>query len=173
VNSARRADVGLAALCPGTFDPVTNGHLDIIHRASRCLGAVVVAVLSNPAKEPLFTIDERVTMLKEAVAGRENVEVDSFSGLLVDYAQARGVRIVVKGLRAVTDFDFELQMAQMNSRMAGVETFFVATSPQWSYLSSSLIKEVVRYGGDVSGLVPPVVEQRLMEKLAPLRSGRE
>ena len=117
--------MGLSALCPGTFDPVTNGHLDIIHRASRCLDGVVVAVLSNPAKEPLFTVDERVAMLKEAVAGWENVEVDSFSGLLVDFARDRGVGIVVKGLRAVTDFDVELQMAQMNSRMASVETFVV------------------------------------------------
>lgn len=157
--------MGLSALCPGTFDPVTNGHLDIIHRASRCLDGVVVAVLSNPAKEPLFTVDERVAMLKEAVADWENVEVDSFSGLLVDFARDRGVGIVVKGLRAVTDFDVELQMAQMNSRMASVETFFVATSPQWSYLSSSLIKEVVRFGGDVKGLVPAFIQERLEEKL--------
>jgi pantetheine-phosphate adenylyltransferase len=159
--------VGLAALCPGTFDPVTNGHLDIIQRASNRLDLVIVAVLSNPAKEPLFSVDERVAMLKEGVAEMDNVEVDSFSGLLVDYAVARDVRIVVKGLRAVTDFDYELQMAQMNHRMAGVETFFVATSPQWSYLSSSLIKDVAGLGGDVSGLVPPFVQERLREKLGP------
>jgi pantetheine-phosphate adenylyltransferase len=157
--------MGLAALCPGTFDPVTNGHLDIIQRASNRLDLVVVAVLSNPAKEPLFTVDERVAMLKEAVSEMDNVEVDSFSGLLVEYAAARGVQIVVKGLRAVTDFDFELQMAQMNHRMSGMETFFVATNPQWSYLSSSLIKEVARLGGDVSGLVPVFVQERLREKL--------
>jgi pantetheine-phosphate adenylyltransferase len=163
--------VGLAALCPGTFDPVTNGHLDIIQRASSRLDLVVVAVLSNPGKEPLFTVDERVAMLKEAVADVDNVEVDSFSGLLVDYAIARGVHIVVKGLRAVTDFDFELQMAQMNHRMSGVETFFVATSPQWSYLSSSLIKEVARLGGDISGLVPAFVQERLREKLGRSESG--
>lgn len=161
--------MGLAALCPGTFDPITNGHLDIIQRASNRLDLVIVAVLSNPAKEPLFTVDERVAMLKEAVSVMENVEVDSFSGLLVDHAAARGVHIVVKGLRAVTDFDFELQMAQMNHRMSGVETFFVATNPQWSYLSSSLIKEVAALGGDVSGLVPAFVEERLREKLG--RSG--
>jgi pantetheine-phosphate adenylyltransferase len=159
--------MGLIALCPGTFDPATNGHIDIIQRASRCFERVVVAVLANPAKTPLFSADERVAMLKEAVAEVENVEVDSFTGLLVDYADARDVRIIVKGLRAVTDFDFELQMAQMNHRMKGVETFFVPTSPQWSYLSSSLIKEVVRFGGDVSGLVPAFVRDRLEEKLIP------
>jgi pantetheine-phosphate adenylyltransferase len=157
--------VGLAALCPGTFDPVTNGHLDIIQRASGRLEQVIVAVLSNPAKEPLFTVDERVAMLKEAVTEMVNVEVDAFSGLLVDYASARGVDIVVKGLRAVTDFDYELQMAQMNHRMSGLETFFVATSPQWSYLSSSLIKDVARLGGDISGLVPAFVQERLQDKL--------
>jgi pantetheine-phosphate adenylyltransferase len=162
--------MGLIALCPGTFDPVTNGHIDIIQRAGRCFERVVVAVLENPAKEPLFSTDERVAMLKEAVAEVDNVEVDSFSGLLVDYASGRGIRIIVKGLRAVTDFDFELQMAQMNHRMTGVETFFVPTSPQWSYLSSSLIKEVIRFGGDISGLVPAFVRDRLEEKLSP---GRE
>jgi pantetheine-phosphate adenylyltransferase len=162
--------MGLIALCPGTFDPVTNGHIDIIQRAGRCFERVVVAVLENPAKEPLFSADERVAMLKEAAADVENVEVDSFSGLLVDYASERGIGIIVKGLRAVTDFDFELQMAQMNNRMTGVETFFVPTSPQWCYLSSSLIKEVTRFGGDISGLVPAFVRDRLEEKLSP---GRE
>jgi pantetheine-phosphate adenylyltransferase len=124
-------------------------------------------VLENPAKDPLFSADERMAMLKEGVSQMENVEVDSFSGLLVDYASARDIRIIVKGLRAVTDFDFELQMAQMNHRMSGVETFFVPTSPQWSYLSSSLIKEVIRFGGDISGLVPAFVRDRLEEKLSP------
>ena len=159
--------MGLTALCPGTFDPVTNGHLDIIQRAARCFDDVVVAVLENPAKLALFGVEERVAMLKEAVADIDHVQVESFSGLLVDYARSRGSAMVVKGLRAVSDFDFELQMAQMNSRMAGVETFFVATSPQWSYLSSSLIKEVTRFGGDVTGLVPEFVQRRLDEKLAP------
>ncbi|MGH2572575.1 MAG: pantetheine-phosphate adenylyltransferase [Actinomycetota bacterium] len=158
--------MGLGALCPGTFDPATNGHIDIIARASRYFDEVVVAVLENPAKAPLFGTDERVAMLKEAVADLEHTEVESFSGLLADYARRRGLRVIVKGLRAVTDFDFELQMAQMNNRMAGVETFFVPTNPQWSYLSSSLIKEVARFGGDVSGLVPPVVKERLEEKFA-------
>jgi len=160
--------MGLGAVCPGTFDPVTNGHLDIISRAAGSFDGVVVAVLENPSKAPLFSTEERVAMLKEAVADLANVEVDSFSGLLVDYAARRDVRIVVKGLRAVTDFDVELQMAQMNRTMSGLETFFVATSPQWSYLSSSLIKEVVRFGGDVSGLVPAFVRERLEDRLAPI-----
>ena len=160
--------MGLGAVCPGTFDPVTNGHLDIISRAAGSFDAVVVAVLENPSKEPLFSTEERVAMLKEAVSDLANVEIDSFSGLLVDYAARREVRIVVKGLRAVTDFDVELQMAQMNRTMSGLETFFVATSPQWSYLSSSLIKEVVRFGGDVSGLVPAFVRERLEDRLAPI-----
>lgn len=157
--------MGLVALCPGTFDPVTNGHIDIIERASRVFDAVVVAVLENPAKQPLFSVDERVAMLKEATAGLPGVEVASFSGLLVDYARARGASVVVKGIRAVSDFDVELQMAQMNRGMSGLETVFMPTSPQWSYLSSSLIKEVVRFGGDVSGLVPPPVKERLEDKL--------
>jgi len=163
--------MGLVALCPGTFDPVTNGHLDIIRRASRSFGEVLVAVLENPGKQPLFGVDERVAMIEEAVAGIGQVSVESFSGLLVDYARTRDSVIVVKGIRAVTDFDYELQMAQMNSRMAGLETYFVATSPQWSYLSSSLIKEVVRFGGDISGLVPEFVQRRLEQKLAPQRVG--
>jgi pantetheine-phosphate adenylyltransferase len=159
--------MGPAALCPGTFDPVTNGHLDIVRRANRCFDDVVVAVLENPAKAPLFATEERVAMLKEATADLDGVEVASFSGLLVDYAAARGIKVVVKGLRAVTDFDVELQMAQMNRTLnGGVETFFVPTSPQWSYLSSSLIKEIVRFGGDVSEFVPPFVQQRLTEKLS-------
>jgi pantetheine-phosphate adenylyltransferase len=162
--------MGLAALCPGTFDPVTNGHLDIIQRTSRCFDSVVVGVLENPSKAPLFTTDERVEMLRAALAGVDGLgsaDVESFSGLLVDYARARGISIMVKGLRAVTDFDFEVQMAQMNTRMAGVETFLMPTNPQWSYLSSSLIREVVRFGGDVSGLVPEFVRRRLEERLAP------
>ncbi len=154
------------ALCPGTFDPVTNGHLDIIERASRVFDQLVVAVLDNPAKTPLFEVEERVAMLKEVLSDLENVEVDSFSGLLVDYAARRESRVVVKGLRAVSDFDYEFQMAQMNHRMAGIETFFMTTNPKWSYLSSSLIKEVARHGGSVQGLVPDVVRERLEEKLS-------
>jgi pantetheine-phosphate adenylyltransferase len=161
--------VGLTALCPGTFDPVTNGHIDIIRRAATSFGSVVVAVLENPGKAPLFSVEDRVSMLKEAMADVEGVQVEAFSGLLVDYARSKGSAVVVKGIRAVSDFDYELQMAQMNHRMAGVETFFVPTSPQWSYLSSSLIKEVVRFGGDVSGLVPAFVQQRLADALSAER----
>jgi pantetheine-phosphate adenylyltransferase len=158
--------MGLTALCPGTFDPVTNGHLDIIRRATLHFDAVVVAVLENPAKAPLFAVEDRVGMLKESVSDLDRVHVESFSGLLVDYVRTKDHAVVVKGIRAVSDFDYELQMAQMNHRMAGVETFFVPTNPQWSYLSSSLIKDVVRLGGDVSGLVPEVVRERLTERLA-------
>jgi len=157
--------MGLTALCPGTFDPVTNGHLDIIERAAQRFDALVVGVLDNPAKQPLFTASERVSMLKEATASLPNVEIDAFSGLLVGFARARGTDVIVKGLRAVTDFEYEIQMAQMNQRLAGVETFFMTTAPSWSYLSSSLVKEVARFGGDVTGLVPPVVAERLAEKL--------
>lgn len=156
----------LTALCPGTFDPVTNGHLDIVERASRLFDRVVVAVVENPSKHPLFSVEERVTMIKESIAAMPNVEVDSFSGLLVEYAKRRDVRIIVKGLRAITDFDSELQMAQMNRQLSEVETCFVPTSPRWSYLSSSLVREVSNYGGDVEGLVPDHVRARLQEKLA-------
>src|SRR2546426_4502459 len=159
--------MGRTALCPVTLDPVTNGHVDIIQRASRCFDAVVVAVLANPSKDPLFGVEDRVAMLKEAVSDIAGVEVASFSGLLVDYAKARGIGVVVKGLRGEGDFDFELKMAQMNKQLTGVETFFLPTNAQWSFLSSSLIKEVIRFGGDVSGLVPPFVRDRLEERLAP------
>ena len=156
----------LTALCPGTFDPVTNGHVDIVQRAAGLFDGVVVAVVENPAKEPLFRVAERVEMLRESLSGLANVEVASFAGLLVDYARTRGVGVIVKGLRAVSDFDYELQMAQMNRHLGEVETCFVPTSPRWSYLSSSLVKEIARFGGDVSGLVPEHVPRRLKERLA-------
>jgi pantetheine-phosphate adenylyltransferase len=165
--------VGPTALCPGTFDPVTNGHLDIIVRTSRSFDAVLVAVLENPSKEPLFGIEERVGMLKEATGELTNVEIGSFSGLLVEYATQRDVRVVVKGLRAVTDFEVEIQMAQMNERLAGIETLFMPTNPRWSFLSSSLVKEVARLGGDVDGLIPDHVRHRLLDKLFEQREGRE
>jgi pantetheine-phosphate adenylyltransferase len=158
--------VKLTALCPGTFDPVTNGHLDIVQRAAALFDRVVVAVVENPAKEPLFSVGERAEMLREALSGLGNVEVESFSGLLVDHARRRGVGVIVKGLRAVSDFDSELQMAQMNRHLGEIETCFVPTSPRWSYLSSSLVKEIAGYGGDVSGLVPDQVLGRLKERLA-------
>jgi pantetheine-phosphate adenylyltransferase len=164
--------MGLTGLCPGTFDPVTNGHLDIIERASRHFDRLVVGVLQNPSKAPLFSVEERVSLLKEVTAGLEGVEVGSFSGLLVDYAKQQKASVIVKGLRAITDFENEMQMAQMNHRLGDVETFFVSTNPNWSYLSSSLVKEIARLGGDVEGLVPPVVKERLVERLGEEREGR-
>ena len=153
--------MGLTALCPGTFDPVTNGHLDIIGRTSTTFDQVLVAVLKNPSKQPVFSLDERVKMLEEACAGLDNVRVGSFSGLLVEFAKAQGPSVIVKGLRAVSDYESEIQMAQMNHRLGGVETLFMSTNPKWSFLSSSLVKEIARFGGDVSGLVPDHVKARL------------
>jgi len=153
-------------VCPGSFDPVTNGHLDIISRASRLYDEVVVAVLINITKKSLFTVEERIEMLREVTTRYGNVRVDSFHGLLVDFCEAKGISAVVKGLRAVSDFDYELQMAQMNYSMAKVETMFMTTNPLYSFLSSSLIREVAKYGGDVSGLVPEQVIGQLRARLA-------
>ncbi|MHC8496669.1 MAG: pantetheine-phosphate adenylyltransferase [Actinomycetes bacterium] len=158
------------AVCPGSFDPVTNGHIDVFARAAAVADRVIVAVLINKTKSSLFTVDERIEMLKEVVAPLGNVEVDAFHGLLVDYCQTHDVQAIVKGLRAVSDFDYELQMAQMNYRLAGVETLFVSTNPLYSYLSSSLVKEVAAYGGSVEGLLPHTVLGRLQDKLAENRS---
>jgi pantetheine-phosphate adenylyltransferase len=152
-------------VCPGSFDPVTLGHLDVIARAARLYDEVVVAVLVNPAKRGLFTVEERMRMLAETTAEWDNVRIDSFHGLLVDYARAHDVPVIIKGLRAVSDFDYELQMAQMNYRLTRVETVFVATNPEYSFLSSSLVKEVASLGGDVAGLVPDTVLARLAERL--------
>ena len=157
--------MGLTALCPGTFDPVTNGHLDIIGRTSATYDAVVVGVLENPAKQPLFGAQERVAMLEEACAGMANVRVVAFSGLLVAFARDQGAQAIVKGLRAVSDYEYEIQMAQMNLRLGRVETLFMPTNPKWSFLSSSLVKEVARFGGDVEGLVPDHVKKRLLDRL--------
>jgi pantetheine-phosphate adenylyltransferase len=154
------------AVCPGSFDPVTNGHLDIVGRASRLFDEVTVGVLVNRNKAGLFSIDERIEMLHEVTAHYGNVRVESFHGLLVDFCHERGITAIVKGLRAVSDFDYELQMAQMNHRLSGVETLFVSTNPLYSYLSSSLVKEVAGHGGDVEGLVPDQVRQRMIERLA-------
>ena len=152
------------AVCPGSFDPVTHGHLDIIGRASRLYDEVIVAVLINKTKSSLFTVEERMEMLTAVTADYGNVRVDAFEGLLVDYCRAHNVPAVVKGLRAVSDFDYELQMAQMNQRLSGIDTFFLSTSPQYSFLSSSLVKEVAKYGGDVSTMVPPIVAKRLRDR---------
>jgi pantetheine-phosphate adenylyltransferase len=153
------------AVCPGSFDPVTLGHLDIIERASAIYDEVTVAVLINKKKSSLYTVEERMQLLGEVTERYGNVVVDSFHGLLVDYCRDKGIPVIVKGLRAISDFDYELQMAQMNLSLAGVETLFMTTNPQYSFLSSSLVKEVATYGGDVSGLVPGLVYQSLVERL--------
>jgi pantetheine-phosphate adenylyltransferase len=155
-----------SVVCPGSFDPVTNGHLDIISRASRLYDEVVVAVLINYTKQGLFTVDERIEMLRDVTKEYGNVRVDKFHGLLVDYCRQHDIPVIIKGLRAVSDFDYELQMAQMNHRMAGVETMFMATNPLYSFLSSSLMKEIAKYGGDISGLVPDVIYERLRQRLS-------
>ena len=154
------------AVCPGSFDPVTNGHLDIIGRASSLYDEVVVAVLINKKKSSLFTVEERMDMLADVTAKYGNVVVDAFHGLLVDYCVDRKIPAIVKGLRAISDFDYELQMAQMNFTLKGVETLFMTTNPEFSYLSSSLVKEVATYGGDVSHLLPAAVNASLLERLA-------
>jgi pantetheine-phosphate adenylyltransferase len=154
------------AVCPGSFDPVTHGHLDIVGRAAQLFDEVVVAVGVNASKKRLFSPDERMAMLRRACEPWDNVRVDSFAGLLTDFCRAHDVHAIVKGLRAVSDFDYELQMAQMNASLADVETVFVPTSPEWSFLASSLVKEVAGFGGDVSGLVPDFVREALVERLA-------
>jgi len=152
-------------ICPGSFDPVTYGHLDIIERSSRLFDEVIAAVLVNEAKVGLFSVDERMEMLREVTAGYPNVRVASFRGLLVDFCRSQNVTVVVKGLRAVSDFDYELQMAQMNLGLAGVETLFMPTNPRFSFLASSLVKEVAKWGGDVTPHVPDLVAQRLHDRL--------
>ena len=154
------------AVCPGSFDPVTHGHLDVIGRAARLFDEVVVAVGVNPSKNRLFTPDERLAMLRRACGEWDNVRVAGFTGLLTDFCAAEGVHAIVKGLRAVSDFDYELQMAQMNASLTDVETVFMPTSPEWSFLASSLVKEVARFGGDVSGLVPGFVHDALTSRFA-------
>ncbi len=153
------------AVCPGSFDPVTNGHLDIIARATRLYDEVYVAVMINTSKKGLFTVAERIALIEEVTAEFGNVRVESFHGLLVDFCGQREIPAIVKGLRAVSDFDYELQMAQMNNGLSGVETLFVPTNPTYSFLSSSLVKEVAQWGGDVSHLVPPEVLAALRGKL--------
>ncbi|MCC7076582.1 MAG: pantetheine-phosphate adenylyltransferase [Acidimicrobiia bacterium] len=152
------------AVCPGSFDPVTFGHLDIVERAARHFDELLVAILRNPSKEPLFTLEERIDMIERAVADFGNVRVDTFEGLLVDYARNHHAGAIVKGLRAVTDFDYEIQMAHMNTRLTGIETFFLPTSTDFSYLSSSLVKDVARHGGNIDGLVPEHVVLALKER---------
>jgi pantetheine-phosphate adenylyltransferase len=152
-------------VCPGSFDPVTNGHLDIIGRTSRLYDEVVVAVLINVEKKSLFTVDERIAMLQAVTKEYGNVRVEKFHGLLVDFCREQDIPAIVKGVRVVSDFDYEMQMAQLNYRLSGVETLFMSTNPEYSFLSSSRIKEIARYGGDLSGLVPDLVRDLLVERL--------
>ncbi|MGQ0467228.1 MAG: pantetheine-phosphate adenylyltransferase [Sporichthyaceae bacterium] len=155
-----------SCVCPGSFDPVTNGHIDVIARAAKLADEVVVAVLVNQNKKSLFTLTERIDMLQESLDEFPNVRVDSFEGLLVDYCVANHIPAIVKGLRVVGDFDYELQMAQMNRALTGIETIFVPTNPTYSFLSSSLVKEVAKHRGNIAGLVPDLVLKRLLARLA-------
>ena len=154
------------AVCPGSFDPITYGHLDIIERASAQFDEVIVAVGNNRAKEGYFTVEERMAMIAETTAKFGNVKVDSWRGLLGEYCKANKVDVIIKGLRAMSDFDYELQMAQVNLQGSGVESMFMATSPTHSFLSSSLIRELAHYDGDVSSMVPQVVQKALMARKA-------
>jgi len=154
------------AVCPGSFDPITYGHLDIIERASHHFDEVIVAVLENRTKSSLFTVAERISMITEVTKKYSNVRIDSWSGLLVDYCKENSIQAIVKGLRAVTDFDYELQMAQVNLQGSGVETMFMATAPTHSFLSSSIVKELAHFGGDVSSMVPGVVNDALKARVA-------
>ncbi|MFI6479522.1 pantetheine-phosphate adenylyltransferase [Nonomuraea sp. NPDC050663] len=152
-------------VCPGSFDPITNGHLDIIGRAAKLYDEVTVAVLINIEKSSLFTVDERIEILQTVTREYSNVKVEKFHGLLVDFCKDNDIPAIVKGIRVVSDFDYELQMAQLNYRLSGVETLFMPTNPEYSFLSSSRVKEIARYGGDVSGLVPDLVHKLLIERL--------
>ncbi|QUQ71450.1 pantetheine-phosphate adenylyltransferase [Kutzneria sp. CA-103260] len=154
------------AVSSGTYDPVHNGHLDIVSRAADVFDELVVLVAVNKNKKTLFTVEERVDMIREVTGHLPNVRVDSWQGLLVDYCRANDIKAIVKGLRAVSDFDYELQMAQMNHQLTGVETLFMPTNPVHSFMSSSLIKEVATYKGDVAHLLPDLVHDRLMKRLA-------
>ncbi|MBS4101709.1 pantetheine-phosphate adenylyltransferase [Tsukamurella paurometabola] len=154
------------ACCPGSFDPMTNGHLDIFRRAARIFDELVITVVVNPNKQGMFSIDERIALIEENVADLPGVTVDRWTGLLVDYAKEQGVACILKGLRNSTDFDYELPMAGMNMHLTGVETAFLTTAPEFSYVSSSLVKEVAKLGGDVSALIPPNVQTALSAKLS-------
>lgn len=154
------------AIYPGSFDPVTNGHLDIIERGSRLFGHLIVAILKNPKKDYLFSTEERMYMLRESTRHLHNVEIDSFSGLLVEYAKVKKARVIIKGLRAISDFEYEFQMAMINKKLSpGVETLFMMTNNKYSYLSSSVVKEIAFFHGNVNSLVPPIVSEFIYEKI--------
>jgi len=153
------------AVVPGSFDPITNGHLDIIKRAADVFDVIYVAVLNNSSKNPLFSIDERMELIKEVTKEIPNIRIESSTGLLVEYAKAKNAKAIVRGLRAVSDFEYEMQITSMNRYLdESIETFFIMTKNQYSFLSSSIVKEVARYGGTVTGLVPEIVENALLEK---------
>ena len=159
------SDQAKLAIYPGTFDPITNGHLDIIHRSVSLFSAVIVAVTTNPSKQPLFDVAERVGMIKEATSGLANVEVENFDGLLMDYALSRRANVVVRGLRAITDFEYEFQMALVNRKLAAeIVTVFLMPNEKYTYLNSTIVKEVAKFNGDVTSFVPPRVERKLREK---------
>lgn len=155
------------AVCPGSFDPITYGHLDIITRGSKVFDKIYVSILNNVSKKPLFTLEERIELIKEVTKHLPNVEVDSFDGLLVEYAESVGASVIIRGLRAVTDFEYEMQITSMNRyQNEKIETLFMMTNNQYSFLSSSIVKEAAQYNGDVTGLVPPPVEVALKEKFS-------
>lgn len=155
------------AICPGSFDPITYGHLDIIERGAKIFDHVIVAVFNNRSKNPLFSVEERMELLKEVTKDFDNVSIDESSGLLMDYAQEKGANVILRGLRAVSDFEYEMQITAMNRTLnEDIETFFVMTNNQYSFLSSSMVKEVAKYGGSIHDLVPPIVEQALQEKFS-------
>lgn len=158
----------ILAIYPGSFDPITNGHLDLIERGSQLFDHLIIAVLTNLEKQPLFTTSERVEMLQEVTRGMRNVSVDTFSGLLVDYAAQKKARVILRGIRAFSDYEYELQMALMNRKLApDVETVFLMPAESNTYISSRLVKEIFQNGGSVKGLVPPLVEERLRQKVFP------
>jgi pantetheine-phosphate adenylyltransferase len=156
----------VVAIYPGSFDPITSGHLDVIERGSRICDHLVVAILRNESKSPLFAVEERMQMLKEVVAPYGNVDVDSFDGLLAHYAMSKGARLILRGIRAISDYEYELQMALMNRRLQPqLETVFLLAGEQYSFISSKLVKEIISLGGNIAGLVPPTVEKRLHQRL--------
>jgi pantetheine-phosphate adenylyltransferase len=162
---------GVVGIYPGSFDPITSGHLDVIGRGSRLCDRLIVSILKNEAKSPLFSVEDRIEMMREVLAPFKNVEVDCFDGLLVDYAQSKGARVILRGIRAISDYEYELQMALMNRRLQpDLETIFLLAGEQYSFISSKLVKEVIRLGGNITGLVPPTVEQRLRERLRRTKS---